>query len=65
MDRLDMDATGPGSRDGDVQSPPRRLRLTCSSLLNAAVSTAVIVSGLNGLVQILRVIVEVSAEHAR
>ena len=65
MDRLDMDANGPAARGGDVQSSPRRLRLTCTNLLNAATSTAVIVSGLNGLVQILRVIVEVSTEHAR
>jgi len=64
MDRLDMDATGPVARTGDVRSASQTAP-TCASLLTTAVSTAVIISGLNGLVQIIKVIVEVSAEHAR
>ena len=69
MDRLDVDVdvdvVDAPSRTGEVPSSPRPRRLTCASLLTAAVSTAVIISGLNGLVQIIKVIVEVSAEHAR
>ena len=64
MDSLDTHARA-DARTGDVRRSPRRRHLPGATLLTTAVSTAVIISGLNGLVQIIKVIVEVSAEHAR
>ncbi len=65
MDSLDTHARADAARTGDVRRSPRRRHLPGATLLTTAVSTAVIISGLNGLVQIIKVIVEVSAEHAR
>jgi hypothetical protein len=63
MQRLDVDATGDAARAGEVRTAAARRHLPGAGLLATAVSTAVIISGLNGLVQIIRVIVDVSTEH--
>ena len=67
MDRLDEGAVAAKAMctcEGRIGTAGRRRPLVAwSSLLTAATATAVLVSGLNGLVQIMKVAIECSFAH--
>lgn len=64
MDGFDLSAAATCNRDDRIGgADQRRRQIAWSTLLAIATATAVLISGLNGLVQIVKVAIECSYLH--